>query len=106
MTENSSHQYTLPDDPVETTVETCGRGGRAYEVRLFHPDDPDREVGPGEVGQIGGRGAALMLGYFNNQAATESSFNSTGWFMSAHLWEPDRAGQIPTPGPLEALLRR
>lgn len=106
MTENSSHQYTHPDDPVETIVETCGRGGRAYEVRLFHPDDPDREVGPGEVGQIGGRGAALMLGYFSNQAATESSFNSTGWFMSGDLGIADQAGNLRIEGRLKDLIIR
>jgi acyl-CoA synthetase len=106
MTENSSHQYTHPDDPVETIVETCGRGGRAYEVRLFHPDDPDREVGPGEVGQIGGRGAALMLGYFSNQAATESSFNSTGWFMSGDLGIADQAGNLRIEGRLKELIIR
>jgi acyl-CoA synthetase len=106
MTENSSHQYTHPDDPVETIVETCGRGGRAYEVRLFHPDDPDREVGPGEVGQIGGRGAALMLGYFSNQAATESSFNSSGWFMSGDLGIADQAGNLRIEGRLKDLIIR
>jgi acyl-CoA synthetase len=106
MTENSSHQYTHPDDPVETIVETCGRGGRAYEVRLFHPDDPDREVGPGQVGQIGGRGAALMLGYFSNQAATESSFNSTGWFMSGDLGIADEAGNLRIEGRLKDLIIR
>ena len=26
-----------------------------------------------------------MLGYFNNQTATESSFNSSGWFLSGDL---------------------
>ena len=106
MTENSSHQYTHPDDPVDTIVETCGRGGRAYEVRLFHPDDPDREVGPGEIGQIGGRGAALMLGYFNNQTATELSFNSTGWFMSGDLGIADQAGNLRIEGRLKDLIIR
>ncbi|MFX9135342.1 hypothetical protein ABTN61_20120, partial [Acinetobacter baumannii] len=80
-----SHQYTHPSDATETIVSSCGRGGQAYEVRLFDPNDPDREVSPGEVGHIGGRGAALMLGYFNNQGATEGSFNSDGWFLSGDL---------------------
>jgi acyl-CoA synthetase len=106
MTENSSHQYTHPDDPAETIVETCGRGGRAYEVRLFDPNDPDREVGPGQVGQIGGRGAALMLGYFDNQAATEGSFNSTGWFMSGDLGIVDQAGNLRIEGRLKDLIIR
>ena len=85
MTENSSHQYTHPGDDTDTIVATCGRGGPAYEVRLFDPADRDREVAVGEVGEIGGRGALLMLGYFDNQAATEASFNRDGWFMSGDL---------------------
>ncbi len=82
MSENSSHQYTLPDDDPETIVATCGRACRAYEIRLFDQDNPDLEVAPGEVGEIGGRGACLMLGYFDDQQATEDSFNRGGWFMS------------------------
>jgi acyl-CoA synthetase len=106
MTENSSHQYTHPDDPVETIVETCGRGGRSYEIRLFDPNDRDREVEPGQVGEIGGRGAALMLGYFNNQTATESSFNSSGWFMSGDLGIADQAGNLRIEGRLKDLIIR
>jgi len=56
MTENSSHQYTHPDDPAEVIVATCGRGGRAYEVAVFDPADRDRPLPAGEVGEIGGRG--------------------------------------------------
>ena len=70
MTENSSHQYTLPHDDAVTVCTTCGRGGPAYSVRIFDQENPDIEVAPGTIGQIGGKGAALMLGYFNNQEAT------------------------------------
>ena len=101
MTENSSHQYTHPDDEADTSVTTCGRGGPAYEVRLFDPADRDRPVRPGEVGEIGGRGGALMLGYFDNQAATEASFNRDGWFMSGDLGVDGRARQPQGGGPLE-----
>ena len=64
--------------------------GASYEICLFDPNDRDREVEPGQVGEIGGRGAALMLGYFNNQTATEGSFNSAGWFVSVILEWPTR----------------
>lgn len=106
MTENSSHQYTHPSDATETIVGSCGRGGQAYEVRLFDPNDPDREVGLGEVGHIGGRGAALMLGYFNNQGATEGSFNSDGWFMSGDLGIMDGQGNLRIEGRLKDLIIR
>jgi len=106
MTENSSHQYTHPDDSPEVIVATCGRGGKAYEVRLFDPADSDKEVGPGEVGQIGGRGAALMLGYFDNQKATESSFNRDGWFLSGDLGILDESGNLRIEGRLKDLIIR
>jgi acyl-CoA synthetase len=106
MTENSSHQYTHPTDDTETIITTCGRGGHAYEVRIFDPMDPDRVVPAGEVGEIGGRGAALMLGYFDNQAATEASFNSDGWFMSGDLGVMDAAGNLRIQGRLKDIIIR
>jgi acyl-CoA synthetase len=106
MTENSSHQYTHPQDDTETSVATCGRGGPAYEVRLFDPADRDRPARPGEVGEIGGRGAALMLGYFDNQAATEASFNRDGWFMSGDLGSLDARGNLKVEGRLKDLIIR
>ncbi|WP_298960064.1 class I adenylate-forming enzyme family protein [uncultured Methylobacterium sp.] len=106
MTENSSHQYTHPGDDEATVTTTCGRGGSAYEVRLFDLADENREVPAGEVGQIGGRGAALMLGYFDNQAATEGSFNRDGWFLSGDLGSLDAAGNLRIEGRLKDLIIR
>ncbi|MFM0201736.1 class I adenylate-forming enzyme family protein [Paraburkholderia fungorum] len=85
MTENGSHNYTRPSDTADTIVSTCGRPCNGYEIKLWKQDDIDVEAEPGEIGEIGGRGAVLMLGYFNNQAATETSFNRHGWFMSGDL---------------------
>ncbi|WP_454752935.1 class I adenylate-forming enzyme family protein [Cupriavidus necator] len=85
MTENGSHNYTVPADSKETIVSTCGRACRGYEVRLWKQDNIDEEAKAGEVGEIGGRGGLLMLGYFGNQVATEGSFNTHGWFMSGDL---------------------
>ena len=85
MTENSSHHYTWPDDPQATICETCGRGGRAYDIKIFDAENSDIELPQGEVGHIAGKGACLMLGYFDNQKATEESFNKDGWFLSGDL---------------------
>ncbi len=106
MTENSSHQYTHPDDAQDIWVSTCGRGGPAYEVAIFDPENEERRLGPGETGQIGGRGAALMLGYFDNQSATEKSFNRQGWFMSGDLGSMDDRGNLKIEGRLKDLIIR
>jgi acyl-CoA synthetase len=106
MTENSSHQYTQRDDDFETIVRTCGRGGRAYEVRIFDVSDPDIEAEPGVIGQIGGRGGALMLGYYANQEATAASFNNSGWFLSGDLGSLDHDGNLKIEGRLKDLIIR
>jgi acyl-CoA synthetase len=106
MTENSSHQFTHPDDDPDTWIATCGRGGPAYEVRVFDADNPDVAVATGVTGQIGGRGAALMLGYFANQEATEASYNRDGWFLSGDLGSLDENGNLHVAGRLKDLIIR
>lgn len=106
MSENSSHQYTWPDDDAETIVATCGRGGAHYEVKLFSQEDRDREVLMGEIGEIGGRGACLTLGYFDNQKATEDSFNRDGWFLSGDLGQMDEQGCLKIVGRSKDLIIR
>ena len=106
MSENSSHQYTLPGDTPETIVATCGKACEAYEIRLFGQENPDIEVAPGEVGEIGGRGACLMLGYFDNQRATEDSFNRGGWFLSGDLGRFDPHGNLEIVGRKKDLIIR
>lgn len=106
MTENGSHQYTMPDDDVETMVRTCGKACAAYEVKIWKSDAVDVEAAPGEVGEIGGRGACLMLGYFGNQAATERSFNGHGWFMSGDLGRLDDKDNLEIIGRSKDLIIR
>ena len=106
MTENSSHHYTWPDDPQTTICETCGRGGRAYEINIFDAEDPDAELRQGEVGHIAGKGACLMLGYFDNQKATEESFNKDGWFLSGDLGLIDDNGCLRFVGRLKDIIIR
>jgi acyl-CoA synthetase len=98
MTETCSHQYTLPNDDPKLIVETSGRACPGYEIRIFRTDDSDKEVPAGEIGQIGGRGASLMLGYFDDQTATEDSFNKSGWFMTGDLGALDANGYLRITG--------
>jgi acyl-CoA synthetase len=98
MTETCSHQYTLPTDDASLIIETCGKACPGYELKIWQKDDPDAEAAPGEIGQIGGRGASLMLGYFDDQAATEAAFNAHGWFMTGDLGWMDERGYLRITG--------
>jgi acyl-CoA synthetase len=106
MTEACSHHYTMPDEEAEKVVETSGRACPGYEVAIFSADDPDTPLPAGEVGQIGGRGASLMLGYFDDQQATETAFNRDGWFMTGDLGQLDEDGYLRITGRLKELIIR
>ena len=106
MTENGSHQYTLPGDDAETITSTCGKACAGYETRLWDQENSDREAKPGEIGEIGTRGALLTLGYFDNQDATERSFNAGGWFMSGDLGRFDARGNLQIVGRKKDLIIR
>ncbi|MEX2617836.1 MAG: class I adenylate-forming enzyme family protein [Alphaproteobacteria bacterium] len=106
MTEAGSHNYTLPDDDPALVTGSSGRAAPGYELKIWRRNDPEREAAPGEVGQIGGRGASLMVGYFNDQAATECCFNSSGWFMTGDLGWMDDNGYVRVTGRKKELIIR
>ena len=106
MTEAGSHHYTLPDDDAETICNTSGRACDGYEIRIFDQENVDVELGPGQNGQIGGRGASLMLGYFDDQEVTESSFNATGWFMTGDIGWMDDKGYLRVTGRKKDIILR
>ncbi len=78
MTENGSHQYTLPGRRRATpSSRTCGRACRRLRgENLQARTTPTPRPAPGEVGEIGGRGARAHAGLFRRPAgATDRSFN-------------------------------
>ena len=106
MTETCSHQYTLPTDDPQLIAESCGRSCPGYEIRIWDQQNPDIELPTGAVGQIGGRGASLMLGYFDDQLATEQSFNAAGWFMTGDLGWMDENGFLRIVGRTKDIILR
>lgn len=106
MTETNGHQYGLPGDSRELVVGTSGVCCPGYELRIFDGNDPDREVPPGISGLVAGRGASLMLGYFDDRAATESSLNADGWFLTGDLGRIDANGYLSLTGRKKELIVR
>ena len=99
MTETCSHQYTLPDDaPDARSPRPAAAPARATRSASGARTIPTSRPRPGEIGQIGGRGASLMLGYFDDQAATEAAFNAHGWFMTGDLGWLDDDGYLRITG--------
>jgi acyl-CoA synthetase len=106
MTETCSHQYTHPTDDPALIATTSGRACAGYEIKIWRQDNPDIEAPIGTIGQIGGRGASLMLGYFADQAATEAAFNAHGWFMTGDLGWVDEQGYLRISGRQKDLIIR
>lgn len=106
MTENNSHQYTRPGDDPALIAGTCGRACEGYEIRIFDPENPTRELPPGQTGLVAGRGACLMLGYFDDQPATESAVTPDGWFMTGDLGQLDANGYLKLTGRQKEVLIR
>jgi acyl-CoA synthetase len=91
----------------EISVTDRAGAGAGYEVQAVRCG----RSRPGlcrsaRLAKSAGRGGALMLGYFDNQAATESSFNRDGWFMSGDLGVLDARGNLKVVGRSKDLIIR
>lgn len=106
MTENCTFQYTRRGDQPETIIETCGRSCEGMEMKIWDQENADIELKPNEVGEMGCRGASLMLGYFDDQSNTEKSFNRHGWFMTGDLGSLDEGGNLRIVGRKKDLIIR
>jgi len=106
MTETCSHQYSHPNDEAKLLTDTVGRACDGYEIKIWNAENSAIEMPVGEIGEIGGRGASLMLGYFNDQTATEESFNAHGWFMTSDLGWIDANGYLRITGRKKDVINR
>jgi acyl-CoA synthetase (AMP-forming)/AMP-acid ligase II len=106
MTETCSHQYTHPNDDTKLLTDTVGRSCAGYEIKIWQADNSSAEMPAGQIGEIGGRGASLMLGYFNDQTSTEDSFNAHGWFMTGDLGWIDEKGYLRITGRKKDVINR
>jgi crotonobetaine/carnitine-CoA ligase len=77
--------------------------GQNNEIKVF--DSEDRELPPGQVGELVQRNAAVMLGYFKNEAETERVLRG-GWMHSGDLGYRDSAGLYYFVGRAKHVIRR
>ncbi len=86
--------WVLTDPPSgERNWPSVGRPGLGYEVRIA--DEDGRVLPHGEVGEIqvkGEPGRSIMLGYFEDPAATNSAFTEDGWLKTGDKGYQDESG--------------
>jgi len=72
-------------------LQTCGYARTGVEVRVA--DGEDRDLPPGEVGEILTRSDCVMAGYWNNPQATAQALRG-GWLHTGDLGSLDEAGYL------------
>jgi acyl-CoA synthetase (AMP-forming)/AMP-acid ligase II len=72
-----------------THLETCGYARTGVEVKIF--DDRDRELPPGDVGEIVTRSDCVMKGYWENPDATAKAKRG-GWLHTGDVGSLDAEG--------------
>ncbi|EJG06344.1 AMP-dependent synthetase and ligase [Methanofollis liminatans DSM 4140] len=55
------------------------------EVKIVAEDDPERELQPGEIGEVALRGPSVAKGYWGMPDATAAVFRPDGWFLTGDL---------------------
>jgi fatty-acyl-CoA synthase len=91
MTEASGGITTLPPRDSTRKVACVGRPVIGVEMRVV--DENDRDVAPGEVGEVVFRGNNLMKGYYKDPEATEGAMRG-GWYRTGDLGRLDDEGYL------------
>ncbi len=84
------------DDPPEDAEESVGRAQPGVTLSVL--DDDDDPVGPGEVGHVCLRSAAVMAGYWNDREATAAAFTADGSVRTGDLGRVDDGGRLHLAG--------
>jgi len=72
-------------------VKSAGRPVMGVEVRIVDPTD--RELPPGEVGEVVARGDNIMKGYWNRPAITADTLRG-GWLHTGDMGTFDASGYL------------
>ena len=91
MTETSPIILGNPISP-ERRAGTLGVPYPSTDVRIIDPDDPQREVEPGQVGELVARGPQVFAGYWENPEETEAVMLPGGWLRTGDLVRQEEDG--------------
>ena len=106
MTETSPvSTQTALDDPPEKRTGTVGRVHPHVEVKIVDPAT-GATVPRGTPGEQCTRGYGVMLGYWNDPAATAAAIDADGWMHTGDLAVMDEDGYVSIVGRLKDMIIR
>ncbi|MEW2510908.1 4-coumarate--CoA ligase family protein [Streptomyces sp. NPDC046870] len=95
MTELSPGTHVVPLDRLrEAPAGTVGRLIAGTEMRIVSLDDPGKDLGTGESGEILIRGPQVMKGYLGRPDATAALIDADGWLHTGDVGRVDAGGWL------------
>ncbi len=105
MTENTiSTSFNRLTDPLEVCCQNRAPILGPSEVKIIDPVN-GKEQPRGEVGEIWCRGETVMLGYYKNPEATQSTITPDGWLKTGDLGRFDSEGFLSVTGRLKEMYK-
>jgi fatty-acyl-CoA synthase len=106
MTETSPvSTQSATDDPLEKRVTTVGRVHPHVEIKIVDPATGG-VVPRGTPGELCTRGYSVMLGYWNDEAATRAAIDAAGWMHTGDLAKMDAEGYVHIVGRIKEMIVR
>ncbi|MFD5492077.1 4-coumarate--CoA ligase family protein [Streptomyces sp. NPDC127091] len=95
MTELSPGTHVVPLDAMrDAPPGTVGKLIAGTEMRIVSLDDPGKDLGPGESGEILIRGPQIMKGYLGRPDATAAMIDADGWLHTGDVGHVDGEGWL------------
>ncbi|MEV6177984.1 4-coumarate--CoA ligase family protein [Streptomyces sp. NPDC052015] len=95
MTELSPGTHVVPLDAMrDAPAGTVGKLIAGTEMRIVSLDDPGKDLGVGEPGEILIRGPQIMKGYLNRPDATAGMIDTEGWLHTGDIGRVDEDGWL------------
>ena len=106
MTETSPvSTQSVRDDPLAKRVATVGRVHPHVELKVVDPVT-NAVVPKGTSGELCTRGYSVMLGYWQNEAATRDVIDAAGWMHTGDLATMDEDGYVNIVGRIKDMIVR
>ncbi|MFF1448485.1 4-coumarate--CoA ligase family protein [Streptomyces sp. NPDC058274] len=94
MTELSPGTHVVPLNAENPPPGTVGKLIAGTQMRILSLDDPGKELGVGEAGQIAIRGPQVMKGYLGQPDATAAMIDADGWLHTGDVGHVDADGWL------------
>lgn len=103
MTEIGPGMFVPPEDDHMTGSGSVGVPFESRQVRIV--DDRDKDLSPGEVGELWIKGPGMFKGYYNKPGETAAAFDGH-WFKTGDLFRQDDNGYFYIVGRKKDMIRR